>query len=373
MTFGSFPDSATLEGPPGRTMLTAWQDLPPADTSLGTYLAKGAGLGGWTLSENHLYDPWGILWRGDGEREQPATRAGTETVSYPNCDATIRIASLSDGSLYVAGYGSEGGGYPCFGLGPGNTTGLYTSDIWKLNPTTGRPVVIFSNTSLPAAENPGYRPISAIASGPDDSAYFSPVADPGSPVYVDRVSAGGVWVQSWKVDEVAPLGRVRAIAVGPDGTPYCLLHTGSCLQLLKLEPDGRKSLVAGGDCTNLVASGDGGPASAATFKSTSAAANTPVADLAVGQDGSVYVTNQSECRVRRIKPDGIIDTVAGTICPSDGAHAGDGGLATAATIKPTAIAIGWDDTGRVKCQAAGATARAAGRSRARASASCAMA
>ncbi|HJX51200.1 MAG TPA: RHS repeat-associated core domain-containing protein [Polyangia bacterium] len=134
-----------------------------------------------------------------------------------------------------------------------------------------------------------------------------------------------------------------AIAVGPDGTPYYLDQRGSCLRVMKLEADGRTSQVAGGDCTNLVAGGDGGPASAATFKVIGALPMTPPADLAVGQDGSIYVTNQSECRVRRIWPSGIIDTVAGSTCPSAGSHTGDGGLATAARMKPTSIAIGRDD------------------------------
>ena len=69
--------------------------------------------------------------------------------------------------------------------------------------------------------------------------------------------------------------------------------------------------------------GDGGPA-------TEAKLNNPV-DLALAQDGTLYVTDVYNHCVRAIAPDQTIRTVAGT-CMHSG-YAGDGGLATAATLK----------------------------------------
>jgi sugar lactone lactonase YvrE len=68
-------------------------------------------------------------------------------------------------------------------------------------------------------------------------------------------------------------------------------------------------------------SGDGGPATQATFLQPR--------DTAVGPDGSIYVTDTRNNVVRRIDPDGIVTTVAGT---GQQGYSGDGGLATEATL-----------------------------------------
>ena len=67
--------------------------------------------------------------------------------------------------------------------------------------------------------------------------------------------------------------------------------------------------------------GDGGPASQAIFKQPN--------KLARGEDGSLYITDQQNQRVRRIGPDGVITTVVGN---GTAGFAGDGGPATDAMI-----------------------------------------
>lgn len=68
-------------------------------------------------------------------------------------------------------------------------------------------------------------------------------------------------------------------------------------------------------------SGDGGPASQAQV-------NTP-SDVAVAPDGSVYIADTMNNAIRRIRPDGIIETVAGT---GEQGFGGDGGPATQARL-----------------------------------------
>jgi sugar lactone lactonase YvrE len=77
-------------------------------------------------------------------------------------------------------------------------------------------------------------------------------------------------------------------------------------------------------------SGDGGPATAASF-------NVPFS-IAVDAQGNVFIADVDNGRVRRVDAaTGIVNTVAGT---GDGGFSGDGGLATAATLDfPATVAL----------------------------------
>src|SRR5204863_3030518 len=79
-------------------------------------------------------------------------------------------------------------------------------------------------------------------------------------------------------------------------------------------------------------SGDGGPATAARLAAPSG--------LAVGPDGSLYISDTLNNRIRRVTADGIIRTVVGT---GAGGFGGDGGPATSAQLfVPKGIAIAAD-------------------------------
>src|SRR4051812_1974709 len=67
--------------------------------------------------------------------------------------------------------------------------------------------------------------------------------------------------------------------------------------------------------------GDGGPALAAELA-------TPRGN-AVGPDGTIFIADQDNFRIRRISPAGIIDTIAGDGNPG---NFGDGGPATSAEL-----------------------------------------
>ncbi len=86
-------------------------------------------------------------------------------------------------------------------------------------------------------------------------------------------------------------------------------------------------------------SGDGGPATAATL-------NQPQG-LALAPDGSLYIGDAGNYRVRRVGPSGIITTVAGNGNPTFygdffGDFSGDGGPATAARLHPSSLALAPD-------------------------------
>lgn len=61
--------------------------------------------------------------------------------------------------------------------------------------------------------------------------------------------------------------------------------------------------------------------------------------IALGPDGSVYYTDRA--RIRRIGPDGLVTTVAGT---GRAGHSGDGGPATLADIAPISLTVAPDGT-----------------------------
>ena len=89
---------------------------------------------------------------------------------------------------------------------------------------------------------------------------------------------------------------------------------------------GRITTLAGNGLPGF--SGDGGPAAEAQL-------NSPYG-VAVGEDGSVYVADFGNARVRRISPDGVIDTVAG-----GGTGVGNPRTALAARLKgPRNVAVG---------------------------------
>jgi sugar lactone lactonase YvrE len=76
-------------------------------------------------------------------------------------------------------------------------------------------------------------------------------------------------------------------------------------------------------------SGDGGSATSAAFDQPRAAA--------VGPDGSVYIADTFNHRIRRVDPGGTVTTLAGT---GQAAYSGDGGPASAATLHwPHGVAI----------------------------------
>ncbi|MCB1323401.1 MAG: hypothetical protein KDK34_24290, partial [Leptospiraceae bacterium] len=101
----------------------------------------------------------------------------------------------------------------------------------------------------------------------------------------------------------APVGRVRALALAPDG-----IYFASMNRIRKIDFQGVIHTVAGNGAAQN--SGDGGKARDAGLAQPR--------DLAVAPDGTIYVTqdasfgNGRECIVRKISPDGIISTVAGT-------------------------------------------------------------
>lgn len=114
----------------------------------------------------------------------------------------------------------------------------------------------------------------------------------------------------------------RAVAALTDGA--ALVATGD-RRVLRIGADGSATTLAGGGFPCCFG-GDGGPATEASILPY---------DLAPTADGGFLIAEGTNQRVRKVRPDGTIVTVAGSgpTGPNDGSYAGDGGPATEARLK----------------------------------------
>jgi RHS repeat-associated protein len=144
---------------------------------------------------------------------------------------------------------------------------------------------------------------------------------------IDTVAgSGGFGTQPDEEGAIATRRNVSptGVAVGPDGSIY--IAEAGFNRVRRVSPQGIIRTVAGGAYGYF---GDGGPAIAAGLVQPTS--------IALGPDGSLYITDTGNHAVRRVAPDGIISTVAGT---GVAGFSGDGGIATNARLsRPTDIAI----------------------------------
>jgi sugar lactone lactonase YvrE len=107
----------------------------------------------------------------------------------------------------------------------------------------------------------------------------------------------------------------EGLAIDAKDNLYAAEYRGSAIW--KIAADGSAATIAGTGVAGY--SGDGGPATAAQLNGPSG--------VTLGPDGSLYIADTMNQRVRRIAPDGTISTFAGT---GVSGFSGDGGPAAAA-------------------------------------------
>ncbi|MGH8907595.1 MAG: hypothetical protein ACRD0K_13975, partial [Egibacteraceae bacterium] len=128
----------------------------------------------------------------------------------------------------------------------------------------------------------------------------------------------------------APLAAPTGIAIGPDGALY-IADTDNH-RIRQIDPNGTITTLAGTGTEGF--SGDNEPATQAQLDDPQG--------VAIGPDGAVSIADTDNHRIRRVDPNGIITTLAGT--GTEG-FAGDRGPATQAQLdSPEGIAIAGDGT-----------------------------
>lgn len=277
------------------------------------FLLSQADLGGWSMDVHHAYDPAAqTLWLGDGSRRAAqdvshviATIAGGGSggdgadARAARLDQPADAAVGPDGAVYVV----ESGGQRVRRIGPDGVIAT----------VAGTGIAGFSGDGGPAVLAQ-LRDPAGIAFGPDGSLYIADTnnhrirkVDPQGTI---RTVAGtGVpgFNEFEGPVELVRLGVPSGVAVGVDGGVY-IADTGNGL-IRQITPDGRLITVAGGGGNGYA--GDGGPAKRAQL-------NHPVAVL-LDRDGALYIADRDNHRIRKIGTDGRIVTVAG-----DGTEGGGG-------------------------------------------------
>ncbi len=278
----------------GRMDITLWQE------SLSRLGALTSGeVGHWTFDVHHTYDPiLKILYLGDGAR-----RSG-QSPQYQNVITTLaRDLLTGDAGLAVAPDGGV----------------LYTANgqTRRVDPITG---VITTFAGTGASTDVAIAPDGGvlIADGnrirrvsPGPNGIITTIAGTGTQ---GSGGDGGPATQ-------AQLNAPKSIAAAPDGSVY-IAESGDSNRVRRIDPDGMITTFAGGNAFGPL-SGEGVPVSQATFRRN-------IDSVAVGPDGSVYISNHG-C-LRRVKPDGIITTFYGgnlAYCDSNPAAVGQYNMAFA--------------------------------------------
>lgn len=190
-----------------------------------------------------------------------------------------------------------------------------------------------SGDLVPAVEASLYFP-QGLASGPDGSLYLAEaggdrvrrIAPDGTITTMAGTGADGFAGDGGSATD-AKLNNPVGLDVGPDGV-YVVDYRNS--RIRRIGRDGLIDTVAG--------SGSYGPARDG-ISATKVRLESPW-DVAIGPDGAIYIAEGGANRVRRVAPDGIIDTVAGT---GDAGFSGDGGPAVQADLEsPGSLAFAPD-------------------------------
>lgn len=286
-TFGQF-SGVPMTANRARREVTLWQRMRGR---IGGLDARGLALGGWSLDLHSVYDPAArTVFRGDGSTHRATLRNG--------------VVSTVAGTPRESGFGADGA--------PARQAALS-------RPSDVRTAPDGSIYFIESVHWVGGGPQSALRRIDRDGILRTVAGGPRSGYGGDGGPA-----------TAALLNAPHQFAFAPDGSIVIADTLNHCIR--RVAPDGTIDTIAGqGRAAGFA--GDGGPAKAARM-------NAPVG-VTVGPDGSIFVSDQLNHRVRRIAPDGTIETIAG-----GGRRSGDGGPAWQAQVdNPDGLAV--DASGNV--------------------------
>jgi RHS repeat-associated protein len=314
-----------------RTQITLYQEHT---TQITRQDMRGQGMGGWTLSVLHSYDPSGhVLNLGDGTRRE-----------VDQLTANVVTTIAGDGS---STFGGEGVSALNSGIaGPSGITVGPDRSVYVVDNTAHRVTRVDPNGILHTVAGTGVRGFSgdggqgiqaqlanptSVALGLDGSVYISDRSN----FRVRRVGPDGVistfaGIGVMGVPDEGALANAtsifpRNVAVGPDGRVFI----SDAKRIWVVDQNGVINAYAGSDA---LTGGDGGPALQAGLASPSG--------MSFSSEGTLFFVDANS--IRKVTPQGIISTVAGP-GPGNGSFSGDGGPALSAGLDaPRDVTVGRD-------------------------------
>jgi len=334
-------------------------------------------LNAWDLDVHHRYDPREkVLYLGDGRRCSAAnmspvitTFAGNGPGGYAGDDGPATEAKLTyptglafapDGSLYIADthnhrvrrvdpdgiIGTVVSG-PVWGprsvaVGPDGSVfiGDENDRVWKLAPDGSLTTVAGTGSYIYSASDDGGPAIDAavpnplgLAVAPDGTLYIASgtrVRKVSPDGIITTVAGGGSTFQDGMPATEIALTSIHGIALAADGSLWIAEYGHNRID--RIGTDGILIVVAGSFPWLADYGGDGGPALEAKLAA-------PLG-IAFGPDGSLYIADYGNQRIRIVTSDGIITTLAGTGVLGFG---GEGGPAADSVLQwPEGIAVSPD-------------------------------
>jgi len=262
---------------PGRAEQVMWKEYELPVTVLSAAIIR-SGLGsGWTLSPHHalITGAQSVLVRGDGSQRRV----------YEGQNLVWTVAGTG-----VYGFSGDGG--------PAKDAQLYLPRDVAVGPDGTLYIADCGNNRVRAVDLEGN--ITTIAGTGGNRL---------SPPYFNE---GGLAVE-------ADLFNLRAVEIGPDGLLYIVVGGPGGDVVRRIDRGGNITTVAGLNGDSMAecfinggaSPGDGGPANDARL--------CDVNDIAIGPDGSIYIAQgretgnhvQGDHVIRKVGPDGIIQTIAG--------------------------------------------------------------
>jgi serine/threonine-protein kinase len=265
---------------------------------------------------------------GNGPGIRRPSRADIPGTAYAGSTITTglkgaySIALDSAGTLYVV----DSGNHQIRTLTAGGTLGVFA----------GAGIPGFLGDGGPASDARINKPGAAVV-GPDGSVY---IGDAGNH-RIRKVTPNGIittiagnGTEGYSGDggpaTAAQLSSAERIAVDPSGNVYIADYGNNRIRKIDAST-GVITTIAGTGAEGY--NGGGGPAAQAEINSPN--------DVAVTDDGTVYFANLGSDTVQKISPSGILATVAGT---GQEGFSGDGGPATSAKLANPQVDVARDGT-----------------------------
>ncbi len=324
--FGNYGDSTQFLGHSGPD----WhQNIGAQFQQLLTYPDhRHIGLGGWSLTPHHSFDPvGGILYYGDGRVRKVPGASGLDNRSPIAPLAVSLVAAAADGGYYCFGDFPTARGRIFRVFAGGQRAFVTPADPTFIDPAS--PVVTPARQGWAAADGLPQEKVAilncnAMALGPDGSLFILDAAAGA----IARLSPAGIWNvlvglgphpapypldgTDAKITFTSDVGRNNGLAIGPDGSVFFGMYWSSVDGLprnavRKISADGKISTVYG----------DGGILTGATtwrdsLGTPAQSARSPaqaVYQLAAGPDGSLVIDPQlsgPQAGMFKVSPTGML-------------------------------------------------------------------